>query len=81
MVRAHGVDLLDLVAERHRLVDEELEKVVRRRLAREQLELPVHRARPRRDDPKRDLQASSERERARSAKAWLASNCPRGYAQ
>ena len=58
MVRAHGVDLLDLVAERDRLVDEELDKVVRRGLAREQLELAVDRARPRRDDPGRDLPQS-----------------------
>ena len=55
MVRADGVDLLNLVAERHRLVDDELQELVRRGLAREQLELSVDRAAPRDDDAGADL--------------------------
>ena len=50
VVRADGVDLLDLVAERHRLVDDELQKLVRRGLAREQLELLVDRLPPEKHD-------------------------------
>ena len=46
MVRADGVDLLDLVAERHRLINDELQELVRRGLAREQLELLVDRLAP-----------------------------------
>ena len=59
MVRAHGVDLLDLVAERRRLVDEQLQELVRRALAREQLELAVYRARPCGNDAERDLRPES----------------------
>ena len=55
MVRAHGVDLLDLVAERRRLVDEQLQELVRRALAREELELAVDGARPGENDAEGDL--------------------------
>lgn len=44
MIRPHCVHLLDLVRERHGLVDEELQEVVRRRLARQELELLVDRS-------------------------------------
>lgn len=47
MIRPHGVDLLDLVRERRRLVDEQLQEIVWRALARQQLELPVDRPAPR----------------------------------
>ena len=60
MVRPNGVDLLDLVAEGHRLVDEELHEIVRGRLAREQLELPVDRRAPREDDSHGELANTSE---------------------
>ena len=59
MVRAHGVDLLDLVAERRRLVYEQLQKLVRRALAGEELELAVYRARPCGNDAERDLRPES----------------------
>ena len=55
VVGADGVDLLDLVAEGHGLVDEELDKVMRRRLAREELELAVDGARPGENDAEGDL--------------------------
>ena len=41
VVRSHSINLLDLVRERRRLVDEQLQKLVWRRFAREQLELFV----------------------------------------
>ena len=55
MVGAYGVDLLDFVAEGHGLVDEELDKIMRRRLSGEEFELVVNGAGPRGDDAKRDL--------------------------
>ena len=59
MVRAHGVHILDLVAERRRLVDEQLQELVRGTLAREQLKLAVYRARPCGNDAERDLRPES----------------------
>ena len=55
MVRPHGVDLLNLVRERRRLVDEQLQELVRRGLAREQLELLVYCPSPCVDDTGADL--------------------------
>lgn len=55
MVGAHGVDLLDLVGEGGHFVDEELQEVVWRAFAGEQLELLVDRAAPGEDDGERDL--------------------------
>ena len=55
MICPDGVDLLNLIAKGDSLVDEQLEELVRRGLAREQLELAVDRARPRDDDAERDL--------------------------
>lgn len=55
VVRPHGVYLFDIITEDHGLVDDELNEVVRRRLAREELELAMYRAAPRNDDSKRDL--------------------------
>lgn len=56
MVRPHGVYLFDIITEDHGLVDDELNEVVRRRLAREELELAMYRAAPCNDDSKRDLE-------------------------
>jgi alpha-D-ribose 1-methylphosphonate 5-triphosphate synthase subunit PhnI len=61
VVRAHGVDLRDVLAERRGLVDDELQERVRRGLAREQLELAVDRVAPERDDADGDLRALSVR--------------------
>ena len=47
VVGPHRVNLLDLARERRRLVDEQLQKLVWGRLAREQLELLVYRSAPR----------------------------------
>lgn len=41
MVGANGIDLLDLVAERHRLVNQELNEFVRGRFSGQQLEFSV----------------------------------------
>ena len=46
VVRSHGVDFLDLVGEGDRFVDEQLEELARRGLAREKLELAVDRVGP-----------------------------------
>ena len=56
VVRAYGVDLLDLVAERHRLVDDELQELVRRGLAREQFELLIDGPTPEEHDAEGELQ-------------------------
>ena len=55
MVRADGVHLHDVVREGHRLVDEQLQEVVRRGLSGEELELLVHRPVPGDDHPGCDL--------------------------
>ena len=55
MVRAHGIDLVDLLVERHRLIDDQLQEIVRGRLSGEQLEFLVDRARPQHDHARRDL--------------------------
>ncbi len=56
MVRANGIDLFDVVVECHGLVDYELEEVLGRRLARQELELSPNGARPRNYDTEGDLQ-------------------------
>lgn len=56
VVCADGVDLLDVVRERRRLVYEQLQEVVRRRLAGEKAELEVDRAPPGEDHAGRNLQ-------------------------
>lgn len=55
MVGAYSVDLLNLVAERRGLVDEELQELVGSRLPRQQLKLVVDGARPRKDDAECNL--------------------------
>ena len=55
VVGADGVDLLDLVAEGHGLVREQLNELVWCRFAREELKLLVYRATPRDDHTRRDL--------------------------
>lgn len=55
LVCAYSIDLLDLVAERDGVVDEELQELVRGRFPSQQLELVVNGARPRKDDTERDL--------------------------
>ena len=55
VVRSHGVDLFDLVAEGDGLVDDELDEVVRRGFAGEQLELAVDGVPPREDHASGDL--------------------------
>ena len=60
MICSDGVHLLNLVAKRHGIVDKELNEVVRRRLAREQFKLAVNGARPRSNDPGRDLRRGNE---------------------
>lgn len=60
MVRPHGVHLLDLVAERHRLVRQQLDKLVRCALSCEQLELFVDRAYPGENHSRGDLCMSDE---------------------
>lgn len=55
MIRAHGVDFFDLVAERHRVVDEQLQELVWCRFASEELELVVDSARPCHNDAECDL--------------------------
>lgn len=55
MIRADSVNLLDLVAERHCLVDDELQELARRGLAREQLELLEHGLTPEEHDPGSEL--------------------------
>lgn len=55
VIRAHGINLLNLVGEGCRLVREELDELVRRGPAREQPELAVDRLCPRGDDARCDL--------------------------
>lgn len=55
VVRAHGVNLLNLVTERHRFVYDELDELVWRGFPCEQLELEVYCAAPRNDDAERNL--------------------------
>lgn len=55
MICAHGIHFLDLVAERHRVVHEQLDKVAGRRLAGEQLELGVDGVSPSEHDTEGDL--------------------------
>lgn len=54
MICAHGIHFLDLVAERHRVVHEQLDKVAGRRLAGEQLELGVDGVSPSEHDTEGD---------------------------
>jgi hypothetical protein len=61
MISADGVDLFDLVAERRGVVDEQLQKVVRRGFAGEELELAVDRARPGGNNAGCDLQMHERR--------------------
>lgn len=46
MVGSNGVDFLDLVGERGRFVGDQLDEIMRGRLARKKLKELVHRARP-----------------------------------
>ena len=50
MIRPHRIQLLNLVAKRHRLVYDELQELVRRGLSGEERELRVHRSGPGDDD-------------------------------
>jgi hypothetical protein len=61
VVSAHGVDLLDFIAECRCLVDHKLEEVVRRRFAGEELELLVDGSTPKDHDEHRNLVAESVR--------------------
>ena len=76
MVRAYGVDLLDLVAERHRLVDDELQELVRRGLAREEFELLVDGPTPEEHDAEGELRrlgiSEARRGRSESARTMMA---------
>ena len=56
VVRSHGIYFLDLVAEGHRLVDDELEELVRGRLSGKELELFVDGVSPRKNDASSDLE-------------------------
>ena len=55
VIRSDRIQLLDLVAERHRLVDDELEELVRCRFSGEQRELGEHGSGPGDDDADGDL--------------------------
>ena len=55
VVRAHGVNFLDLLAEGDGLVDDELEELVRGRLSGKELELFVDGVSPRKNDAGSDL--------------------------
>ncbi len=57
VVRAHGVDFLDLLAEGDGLVDDELDEFVWRGLPGEELELLVDGASPRDNDEEGNLGA------------------------
>ena len=71
MICADGIYLLDLLAEGHCFVDDELQEVVRRGLAREELKLAVDRARPRDNDSRGDLRRrSSVSPTVLSQRAW-----------
>ena len=58
VVRSHGVNFLDLIAEGDGLVDDELDKLVGSGLSGQQFELLVDRASPRDNDKQRDLRNS-----------------------
>ena len=75
MIRPHSIDLLDLVRERRGLVDEQLQELVRRALAREQLELAVYRARPCGNDAERDLRPESIQSVSWSARSGAGAIC------
>ena len=84
MVSPHSIHLVYFVRERHRLVDEQLEEVVRRGLSGEQLELLVHRPVPGDDHPGCDLfrepKHTGEREGGRGSKGrcqWVSSRSVR----
>lgn len=81
VVRAHGVNFLDLLAEGDGLVDDELEEFVWRRFPGKELELLVNGGSPRDYDEERDLGAqeigSSPGPRTRSD-IRLTSMAPRG---
>ena len=72
MVGPHGVDFLDLLAERHCLVYDELDELVRGGFASEQFELLINGASPRNDDEKSNLQ---------KAPLVLAQSCCEGSAR
>lgn len=55
MVRPNCVDLLDLVAERSSLVDDELKELMGRGLPRKLLKLPVNRQGPRKENASSNL--------------------------
>ena len=60
MIRPHRVNLLDLVAESHGLVNDELQKLVRCGFAGEERELAVHCAGPGDYDADCDLREGDE---------------------
>ena len=71
MICADGIYLLDLLAEGHCFVDDKLQEIVRRGLAREELKLAVDRARPRDNDSRGDLRRrSSVSPTVLSQRAW-----------
>jgi hypothetical protein len=60
MVGPHGIDLLNLLAERRGFVHDELKELVRCGFARQQFELLVDCATPHDDDTRSNLQEQSE---------------------
>jgi hypothetical protein len=63
MVRADGIDLFDLVAERRRLVNQKLDELVRGGFSGQQFELSVDPIRPSDADANRNLGRRRQKKR------------------
>jgi hypothetical protein len=60
MICPHGIDLINLVAECCRLVNDQLQKVMRCGFASQELELSVYRASPSYHDSQADLELHAQ---------------------
>jgi hypothetical protein len=71
MICSYSIDLIELVAERHCLVNQELEEVMRCRLSGQKLELSVNRSTPGDDDSQGNLMENDKTQNGTSSRLNL----------